>query len=281
MDILDWIRNERPPMDFVLPGLLAGTVGAIISPGGTGKSMLALELALLTSTGFDLPGFGSRGGGRQHTHTGKVAFLSAEDPAEAIGLRLFSLGRYMDEGLRELFAESTEIANLDGIEIDIDRKEWLNFVESMANGKRLMILDTLRRFHQLDENDGSEMSHLIVLLQGIAKRTRCTIIFLHHTNKAAALNGQGDLQQASRGSSVLVDNIRWQMYLTGCTKDEAKTLGIDEERRGQFVRVGISKQNFGAPLAEFWLQRGDGGVLVPATLSTRTRTNKKSVEEKW
>jgi hypothetical protein len=89
------------------------------------------------------------------------------------------------------------------------------------------------------------------------------------------MNGQGDMQQASRGSSVLVDNIRWQMYLAGASKDEAKTLGIDEAMRGYFVRAGVSKQNYGPPVADVWMRRSDGGVLIPAELSTSSVTAKK------
>lgn len=65
---------------------------------------------------------------------------------------------------------------------------------------------------------------------------------------------------------MLTDNIRWQAFLAGCTKAEAKEHGIDEARRGFFVKVGISKQNFGVPAPEVWMRRVDGGVLVPAHL---------------
>ena len=80
IDILQAFEETPPPLDFVLPGLLAGTVGGIVSPGGAGKSMLALELAILVATGRDLSGFS---GGVQR-HTGKVVFLAAEDPADAL-----------------------------------------------------------------------------------------------------------------------------------------------------------------------------------------------------
>lgn len=78
-------------------------------------------------------------------------------------------------------------------------------------------MDTLRRFHQEDENNSAAMSKVIGKLEGIAADTGCSIIFLHHSNKGAATMGVGDIQQASRGSSVLVDNIRWQSYLAGMT----------------------------------------------------------------
>lgn len=263
IDILNAFEVEPPPLDFVLQGLLAGTVGSMVSPGGAGKSMLALELSILVATGVDLSGFG----GDVERPRGKVVFLAAEDPADALRHRLHSLGKHLSSEQQQAFAHSFEIEPLAGLQANIDLPDWLAFVEAMATGKRLMFLDTLRRFHELDENDSGQMAHLIGLLEGIATRTGCTIVFLHHASKSAALNGQGDMQQASRGSSVLVDNCRWQMYLAGCSKDEAKTLEIDDERRSFFVRCGVSKQNYGPPIGDTWLRRMDGGVLVKANLS--------------
>jgi RecA-family ATPase len=271
IDILQAFEETPPPLDFVLPGLLAGTVGGVVSPGGAGKSMLALELSILVATGFDLSGFGCG----VERHTGKVVFLAAEDPADAIRHRLHALGQHMSQDLRDLFAQDFEIEPLAGMQANIDRPDWLAFVESMATGRRLMFLDTLRRFHELDENDSGQMAHLVGVLEGIAKRTGCAMVFLHHASKSAAMNGQGDMQQASRGSSVLVDNIRWQMYLAGCTKDEAKTLGVDEAMRGYFVRTGVSKQNYGPPVADVWMRRVEGGVLVPADFAHSSISMKK------
>lgn len=49
--------NELPPsIDYVLPNMIAGTVGGLVSPGGTGKSMLALQLATQIAGGPDLLG---------------------------------------------------------------------------------------------------------------------------------------------------------------------------------------------------------------------------------
>ena len=277
IDILQAFEETPPPLDFVLPGLLAGTVGGIVSPGGAGKSMLALELAILVATGRDLSGFS---GGVQR-HTGKVVFLAAEDPADALRHRLHALGQHMSQELREQFAESFEIEPLAGMQANIDRPDWLQFVEAMATGKRLIFLDTLRRFHELDENDSGQMAHLIGILEGVAARTGCAVVFLHHASKAAAMGGMGDMQQASRGSSVLVDNIRWQGYMAGCSRDEAKRLDIDEEMRGYFVRGGVSKQNYGPPVADVWMRRAEGGVLLPAELATSSLTKKKPEKEVW
>ncbi len=271
VDILKAFIETPPPLDLILPGLLAGTVGAIVSPGGAGKSMLALEMSVLVATGHDISGFGAR----VERATGKVVFLAAEDPKIALQHRLHALGQHMTNELCQDFAANFEMKSIAGMQVDICTAHWFNFMLKIAEGKRLMFVDTLRRFHLLNENDSGEMAQLVGILENIAKRTGCSIIFLHHTNKSAAMNGLGDVQQASRGSSVLVDNIRWQSFVSVCTREEAKLYGIEEARRGYFVRTGVSKQNYGPPVEDIWCERKEGGILVPTVLSASDVTKKK------
>jgi hypothetical protein len=155
-------------------------------------------------------------------------------------------------------------------------QQWRDEIERLATDSRLIFLDTLRGFHSSDENDSKAMSVLTGHLRAIAARTDCAIVFLHHTSKALAVSGQGDIQQASRGSSVLTDNIRWQAYLAGMTADESQKLSAEDgaepigEEKGYYVRFGISKQNYGSPFTEKWFRRGKGGVLEPVTIKAAT-----------
>ncbi|HHG1332207.1 TPA: hypothetical protein ACPUMU_002918 [Klebsiella pneumoniae] len=131
----------------------------------------------------------------------------------------------------------------------------------------------------ISESAWEEMTCLFApSLEGIAADTGCSIIFLHHSNKGTATMGVGDIQQASRGSSVLVDNIRWQSYLAGMSALEAKTYGISDDVRGQFVRFGINKVNYGERAPDRWLQRQEGGVLKITALSSKN--NKKLTKER-
>ncbi|MBW6608187.1 helicase RepA family protein, partial [Salmonella enterica subsp. enterica serovar Weltevreden] len=88
------------------------------------------------------------------------------------------------------------------------------------------------RFHIEEENASGPMAQVVGHMEAIAADTGCSIVFLHHASKSAAMMGSGDQQQASRGSSVLVDNIRWQSYLSGMTQGEAEILGVDDCQRG-------------------------------------------------
>lgn len=269
IDIVHCYETPPKPREYVLPGMIPGTVGSIVAPGGAGKSMLALELAHYVASGADMLGLGVQ------MHTGRVAYLSCEDGADMLHERLHAMGRFLNSVQREACAEQLTVEDLTKHAPNLFEQEWRDAVERLATGTRLLFLDTLRSFHGGDENNNSEMSVLISYMRAIAARTGCAIVFLHHTSKAATLNGQGDLQQASRGASALTDNVRWQMFLAGCSKEEAKALDISEELRGRFVRAGVSKQNYGEQAAEVWLRRVEGGVLVPAQFATSGVTAKR------
>lgn len=268
IDIIACYSTPPKPRDYVLPGLIPGTVGSIVSPGGQGKSMLALQLAHHVAGGVDMLGLGK-------LHTGPVSYLSAEDGGDILHERLHAIGGLLDSQQRNAVASNLTIEDLTRETPDLCRADWLRYLEDHAAISRLVILDTLRSFHSADENDGTAMSVLIGHIRAIAARRQSAIVFLHHSSKALAISGQGDMQQASRGSSVLTDNIRWQAFLAGMTKEEAakltdyefaKRINIPDDERGFFVRFGISKQNYGAPLNERWFRRKDGGVLHPVEL---------------
>jgi regulatory protein RepA len=264
LDLMVAFTESPPPIDFVLPNMVAGTVGALVSPGGAGKSMLILQLAAQIAGGPDLLEVGE-------LPIGAVVYLPAEDPPAAIHHRLHALGAHFTAEQRQTVAEGLLIEPLIGKCPNIMTSNWFDGLKRAAEGHRLMILDTLRRFHVEEENSSGAMAQVIGRMEAIAADTGCAIVFLHHANKSAAMAGAGDQQQASRGSSVLVDNIRWQSYLSGMTQAEAEEWGVDDGQRGYFVRYGVSKANYGAPFKECWFRRHDGGVLKSAALERQKR----------
>ncbi|WP_256380367.1 AAA family ATPase [Oceanimonas sp. GK1] len=58
LDLMSAFTETPPQIDYVLPNMIAGTVGALIAPGGAGKSILALQLATQIAGGPDLLGLG-------------------------------------------------------------------------------------------------------------------------------------------------------------------------------------------------------------------------------
>jgi hypothetical protein len=75
--------------------------------------------------------------------------------------------------------------------------------------------------------------------------------------------GGGGEQQASRGSSVLTDTIRWQAFLSGMSESEGQHIGLSDDERKKYVRFGISNKNYGEPLKSRWFKRAAHGVFRP------------------
>lgn len=262
LDLVNAAIEKPQELDFVLPGLLAGSVGSIVSPGGTGKSMLALQLVSQLAGAPDFLRLGD-------IKKGRAVYFAAEDPEQALIHRFHNLCSYLNQEQRECLFQNLTIRTVLGKQPNLLDEEWAHHIRSFASESRLIVLDTLRRFHLGDENSSSDMNQVLNVLDAISTETGCAIVFIHHANKGSAYQGTGDMQQASRGSSVLVDNIRWQAFLSVMSKDEAKTWGVEENVRKSFVRFGISKQNYGMPFDDKWYRRHDGGILKPAVLEKR------------
>jgi RecA-family ATPase len=264
-----WLSMDpkKIPIDTVIPGLMAGTVGSLVAPGGTGKSFLALELAMAVASPLgDIIGFNPQ-------KSGPVLYLNAEDHFLETARRLACLGERLPLEARQAVAKNLTVGSALGSLINFSfapNNDFFTDIEGLINesiGYRLIILDTLTRFHTLDENKNGEMSNLLNNLEFLARQTGAAVLFLHHTNKTAIRDGSGDSQAASRGASVLVDNVRYSSYLVKMTPEEATDLGIGPRKREFYLRFGISKQNYGIPKPELWLERHEGGVLLPANLS--------------
>ena len=280
LNILECFTVKPPPLDFVWPGFLSGTVGALVAPGATGKSFFAMEAGMAvacTVAGGDLLGI------EPQTH-GRVEYFSFEDPANVLENRLHhAIGKYItDPGARESIAENMSIWPCTGTLINIVDSRFRDKIVEIGEGSRLLILDTLARIHALEENSNSDMSQVIAALENIAARTGAAILFLHHTGKSATANGKVDNPGAGRGASALVANSRWTGFLQKMTVEESDELSDDPvskkpvaERRNYFARFGVAKQNHGEEELACWFRREMGGALLPVDLVAAEKTKEE------
>ena len=273
IDVAVMFNEEPPRLEFLWPGFLSGTVGALVSMGGVGKSFWALEasMAVAGGPGADLLGIGPE-------YYGPVLYLATEDHKKIIQTRGHAIGQHLCPDVRESIIENLSISAISGRRMDIMRTEQIKTIVQRCQGMRLLVIDTISRCHQLDENSNSDMAKLVSVLELIARESGCSVLYLHHISKATALGGMGDQQQAARGASALVDNARWCGYVAGMRAEEAAALYDEEgaigERRRQYLRYGCSKINYGAPdTTERWYRRVGGGVLVPVQLGTGAPQN--------
>lgn len=268
LDLMTAFHSEPPELDFIWPGFLAGTVGALVAPGATGKSFWALQAAMAVACG--VPGGDLLG--LEPAAAGKVVYLAGEDPEPALLRRAHAIGRHLTADAREEIAMNLQLLPVMGLRLDVMKSSHLHSLIQLCSGARLVVLDTLSRVHGLDENSNGDMARLVSQLEHIAAQTGAAVLYLHHVSKGSAREGQADQQQAARGASALIDNARWQGFVQRMSEDEAKKLSENGalavgEQRGYYVRWGVPKQNYSEPVTDRWYRRHDGGVLLPVELA--------------
>ena len=268
IDLNAVFKGESTELDFVFQGLLANTVGALIAPGASGKSMYALQALMSIAcsvAGGDILNLKPK-------YHGQVTLLSAEDPLSILTDRLRSIGSHLSTAAREEVTENMHVKCCTGFLIDITTTEGMAWLKRMSEGQRLVVLDTISRYHRLDENNNGQMAWLIQILEHVCTATGATILFLHHVSKYSAWEGSCDKQQAARGASALVDNSRWAGYIRKMTPRETEhyidpdfgRIGVDANWR--YVQYGVSKCNYDVAPAPRWFRRENGGVLIPVDL---------------
>ena len=264
LDLRNAVETDPPELDFVLPALKKGSCGAIVATGGVGKTMLALQLAITVSSKFDMFNLEKLG---WQCKTGKVVFFTGEDDLDVLQKRIHTMGRHMPPAAREEMYKNLEIASLVGLMAKVDDYQWMQFFAEKTKGARLVVFDTLRRFHNRDENDNGEMSELLGQLEALCLENDTTILFLHHTSKGG---GGETTQHASRGASALSDNARWQVNLSTMTDSEAPKATHDGKpclaRKSWYVKLIFSKINYSAPIEDIWFEKEDGGALKRANI---------------
>jgi RecA-family ATPase len=262
VDIAHCFSDEPPPLDYVLPGFVAGTVGCTAAAGSTGKSFFALQAGMSVCSAdadksllkLDIKNHGG------------VVLLNAEDPETIIHQRLHSIGSYLSPSAREEVVEKMVIAPLVGRQTNVIDPRWQEAVLRVSEGSRLIIFDTLTRWHQVDENSNGEMATVLGVFEMICRETGAAVLLLHHVSKSMARDGRQDEQQATRGAAAITDNCRWQGWMQTMSKTDADRYGIAEDDRKKYVAFGGNKENYGQATGERWLERGRGGVLLPIQL---------------
>ena len=285
IDVWSLVSQPEPrKLDFVLPGLLAGSVGAIVAPGGVGKSWVAAQVLLQVATGRDVLGLGD-------VQTGAVAYFNAEDPIQILEWRMWHMLQRLGPSVSALQPIPDQpprfhLAALMGyaprlLDASGNRnEEWIEYVKSWARGRRLVVIDTLRKFHGADENASGPMTTLTQVLDEIARDTGAAVLFCHHSNKLAMAEGKGDEAGASRGSSALVDNIRWQWNIVRMSPAEAKGFGVGDDSRKRWMKICGAKANYGEESRDLWLYKGVNGVPEPMVLEKIEEKEKEKTNGK-
>lgn len=260
------LASLPPRREWVIENFLPSKiVAAIIAAGGTGKSYLAMHIAVSVASGTALF--------ERHLPKmpAKVVFISGEDDATELQRRLHKTVRglsiqeiaLVNENLHfidladsfELFTERTSKG-----EVDITKVPEMicdQIIKKVGPNIGLVIVDPVARFRGGEENLAADATRFVQALQQIRDRLNTCVLALHHVNKAAGLGGS---QNNARGSSAFNDGVRLVYQLNNMDRNEAKKYSNQIELP-KLLTLQSVKSNYGKPIDLMLLARRDDGSL--------------------
>ncbi|WP_133489641.1 helicase RepA family protein [Aliiroseovarius marinus] len=288
LDVSNVIGTKPKELDFVLPGLLAGTVGLLVAPGSVGKSFLALEFCISIAAGRDV--FGLFSG--QEFKKGPVCFLSLEDGGAVLHHRLYALREYLTDEDKANIEQNFDVFDASGRGFSLTMADGslpsmvFQALEEYLDVRKpvLLVIDTLNRaLSGLNESCSAVASKVLHQLEQLNRKVGCATLILHHANKSSVLNGNSTAQ-GIRGSSAWSDNARWQANMAVMSEAELANYEVDQDNRKSWVKLDLVKCNHIANTHDIWLTRDEHGVLVGqvpprSTNSGRTRKRRKGGDD--
>jgi hypothetical protein len=236
-----------PPREWLLGNQFCRSfLSGMTSPGGTGKTTLRLIQALSLATGRALI--------NQHVFVRcRVLIVSLEDDRNEIRRRL--------RALREMYGIKDEEL---GGRLFVCNPKNIKLAEPMSKGRGrktgpleqrlrreierrkpdLVILDPFIKTQSFEENDNAAMDFVCDLMAALAVDYNIAVDAPHHTHKGQLTPGDAD---SGRGASATRDAGRLVYTLTLMNEQEAKTFGVSEGDRRNYIRLDSAKVNIAPP----------------------------------
>lgn len=271
-----YLRDEPEKPDWLLEqSLPRGVLGVIAAPGGTGKGCFSYQILANMAAGINFFGLWNI------PRPLYVLYLTVEESQRVVhqrtrdallrlppDVRREAAGRFIAKSLQ---GESCLVQrNGHGL---IERTQALYDLYSLIQNSNadIVILDHFSKLVPCNEIDNQTVTIACGFLEEIAAENNCSIIMLHHTNKAggAFARDKNEMhnalsQSAIRGGSALAACIRWGVTMIPLSEDYAIKV-VGEQARGRasgvYVAARVAKKNEGPSEPVFYLEHGDDALF--------------------
>ncbi|MCC5992587.1 MAG: AAA family ATPase [Rhodobacteraceae bacterium] len=247
-----------PARQWLVDGLIpSGTVTLLGGDGGTGKSLLALQLAASTALArawLGLP-----------TASGRAMYISAEDDRDELHRRIADICRA--EGatpadldrltLRSLAGEDALLATQNGRAGALQASALYRELDAKLreDAPALVVLDTLADLFPGNENDRTQARQFIGMLRGLAIKHECAVVMLAHPSLSGLNSGSG-----TSGSTGWNNSVRSRLYL-----ERVKDEGYEADPDARILRT--MKANYGRTGGEISLKWREGVFVADAPVT--------------
>lgn len=227
-----------PPRKWLVPDLIPqNTVTLFGGDGGTGKSLLALQLAAGVAAGS--------GWLKKDVEQGGAIFISAEDDEDELHRRLADVVRAEGKTfadlqrltLRSLAGEDALLA----VETNLSLVKSTLYEELDARADKekpsLIVIDTLADVYPSNENDRMRVRQFVGFLRNLALRHKCAVVLLAHPSLSGLNSGSG-----MSGSTAWNNSVRSRLYLSRITTKDGNERDPDKRilatKKANYGRVG-------------------------------------------
>jgi RecA-family ATPase len=224
-----------PEQEWLVPDIVpANNVTLLSGDGGTGKSLLSLQLAVAVATGGSWIGY--------RPQQGPAVFLSAEDETDELHRRLARIEPRMERlsalTIIPLAGEDAVLAAPHGRDRLIQPTALFKAVAHVVATHRpmLLVLDTAADLFAGNENARTEVRTFISMLRGVCLKRRVTIVLLSHPSQSGLASGSG-----SSGSTSWNNSVRSRLYFSRRIVDRIEDdpdLRVLEQMKSNRSRVG-------------------------------------------
>ena len=237
--VSDLDRRPVPDREWMAPGLIPmGTVTLLSGDGGTGKSLLALQLCF--SSALSRPWIGCA------VNAGRSLYLSAEDDVDELHRRIaaiaasegVALGELHDLHVMPLAGEDALLAVMDRDSGQMAETDLFTMVEIAIADVRpcLLVVDNLADVYGGNENVRGEARQFINMLRRWAIEYDMAVLVLAHPSLSGLASGSG-----SSGSTAWSNSVRSRLYLE---RDKAQNDGAPEDPDARSLKT--VKSNYAA-----------------------------------
>lgn len=229
VSVFDVLTHPAPPPAFVWDGYLpCGVVTLMGAHGGTGKSTIALMLAVCAALGQPLFGVNV-------THC-KTVFVSLEDGANLVRHRLAAICKHwaidpLALGDRLQIVDGTDYPELFTAETRGNGETTPTYAELQRlvqqGGLGLVVVDNASDAYGGDEIQRRQVRAFMRSLAKVARLTDCAVLLLAHVDKTTSRNKKADGGEGYSGSTAWHNSARSRLFLT---RDDDGLLTLEHQK---------------------------------------------------
>ena len=268
IDISAWAKRPAPSREWLVPELVPHKqVTLLYGDGGTGKSLLGLQLAAAVASGGEWIG-------QTVNQPGKAIVIAAEDDADEINRRMEDICRADGIAMAEM-AGKLLIRSVFGEDATLGGPDRKGVIKPTAFYEKLMaivtkekpsvlVLDTLSNLYAGNENDKPQVMRFMTLIRAFAIKANCAVVVLAHPSMNGMATGTG-----TGGSVGWSNSVRSRLYLTRIKDDDGNE--ADEKARIlTTMKANYAERGTGIPIS--WR----GGAFVADVQDFREAPEEKA-----